>query len=611
CFAHPTRHQNCSTVGRKVTHPKRRCVVSKQLAQYIQKYYRRGIGKSKLTTREGDFLCTGCYDFECKKMNKKNKSTQEQEHIVEYNVEHEVKDLSYSSNSNEQEPDNEDEALSSSTSSNASMKQLIYKQEAVELLNNIFKLLNIERIVDVRDLDKLRTKMNQANINLYDLFDNILNLKSSSNSNSIDLFSSDVTLNDYKTLTDGLKQLFFISNKEQQIQLLTIAPSDWGRKKIEFFFNCTEHQAKEAIKLRYLYGILARPTYFSGNKPLPKDIIDQVINFYEDDRISRPSSNKKDKIKVNGEDKMFRFMDMTIRDAYLVFKNEFPHVPISHSKFFGLRPKWVKINCTNQTCLCIYHENFQLLLEALNNRNQTSWKLQQIIDSILCASPTEACYNSQCDDCGDGFASDIVKPTCQGDIDDNGNQIRWFNWVRVLGRVNLQEISGNVSTLLDKIDEQWPIILKHHYIKEKQKQYIHDIKKKSSNQDYVVVTCDFSENYTLIPHREVQQAHYYQQQIALFTIHIKIGDLHMNIAGISDYLDHDTTFVYCCQQKIISIIKDKFPMVKKIVYVSDGAGMHFKNKYNMYNLSCHKEEFGLEAVWIFTPTAHGKSAADG
>ncbi len=149
--AHPTRHKNCSKVGCKITHPKGRHAVSKRVAQFIRKYYNRGIGKSKLTIREGDFLCTNCYDFECKKMNKKYDSTQVQEGVVENHLEVEPMELLFSSDSSEEQPDNEDEALSSSSqiSSNVSMDQFYYKQEAVDLLNNIFELLNMERIADV------------------------------------------------------------------------------------------------------------------------------------------------------------------------------------------------------------------------------------------------------------------------------------------------------------------------------------------------------------------------------------------------------------------------------------------------------------------------------
>ncbi|CAF1546445.1 unnamed protein product [Adineta ricciae] len=607
--AHPTRHQN----RRKATHPKGKRVISKQFANYIQKYYRRGIGKSKLSIREGDFLCFKCYNFEFIKMSKKYKLTQVQESVVEHYPKLEPMEFVSFLNLTEAQSVIQDETLSSASpnSSNASMNEFYDKQEAVDSLNNVFELMNIERIVDVRHRDELRSKSNQVVVKLHNMHDSILDLKISSNSSNTHFLSSGVTLHDYQTLIDGLKQLFFISNKEQQLQLLTITPAEWGRKKIEYFFNCTEHQAKEAILLRYLYGVLARPTYFSGNKPLSKEIIDQVLEFYQDDRISRQSSNKKDKIKVNGEDKIFRFMDMCVGDAYLVFKNEFSNINISHSKFFALRPKWVKINCPSQGCLCIYHENFHLLLEAWNNRNDVDWDLQQLTDCILCTSTTESCYTEQCDDCGDRSPSDIMRLTCKGDIDDEDNEVRWFNWIRTSGKVSLQETSGSMATLLSKIDEQWAVILYHHHVKEQQKYFIHEIKQRSSDQDYVVITCDFAENYTLVAQREVQSAHWNQQQVAIFTIHVKIGDLHLNVAAISDYLNHDTVFVHCCQKTIVTMVKDKFPLVRKIVYVSDGAGMHFKNKYNMYNLSCHKEEFGIGAEWLFTATGHGKSACDG
>ena len=191
------------------------------------------------------------------------------------------------------------------------------------------------------------------------------------------------------------------------------------------------------------------------------------------------------------------------------------------------------------------------------------------------------------------------------------DEVSWFNWVRISNKIHLQEMNGDMPTLLDNIDDQWPIILKHHYVKDQQRLYIDDVKKKSNDHSYVVVTCDFAENYTLVAQREIQSAYWSHQQVAIFTIHIKIGDSHINLAAISDYLNHDTAFVYCCQQKITDFIKNKFPSVKKIVYVSDGASMHFKNKYNMMNLSFHKTDFLLEAEWLCTATSHGKSASDG
>ena len=154
-------------------------------------------------------------------------------------------------------------------------------------------------------------------------------------------------------------------------------------------------------------------------------------------------------------------------------------------------------------------------------------------------------------------------------------------------------------------------ILRHHYVYNQQKLFINDLEKYSNENDYLVVTCDFAENYTIFAQREVQSAYWSQHQVTIFTVHIKIGESHTNLSIINEYLDHETTFLYCCQQLITEFIKNQYPSINKLFYASDGAAMHFKNKYNMTNLYFHKIDFGLQAEWIFTATGHGKSACDG
>ena len=51
--------------------------------------------------------------------------------------------------------------------------------------------------------------------------------------------------------------------------------------------------------------------------------------------------------------------------------------------------------------------------------------------------------------------------------------------------------------------------------------------------------------------------------------------------------------------------------MKKIIYFTDGTKQHFKNRYQMANLVCHKEYFNFDAEWHFSATAHGKIVFDG
>ena len=63
------------------------------------------------------------------------------------------------------------------------------------------------------------------------------------------------------------------------------------------------------------------------------------------------------------------------------------------------------------------------------------------------------------------------------------------------------------------------------------------------------------------------------------------------------------------QKIIINYLKDNFEQ-KKMYYVTDGAGQHFKNKSSFAYLQAHEEYFDIPAEWHFHGTAHGKGACD-
>ena len=62
--AHPTRHVNDTKVGNRPSHPKGNHSISAQLARNIQTQYSSSIGMRKMLLKEGDRLCTTCYDRE-------------------------------------------------------------------------------------------------------------------------------------------------------------------------------------------------------------------------------------------------------------------------------------------------------------------------------------------------------------------------------------------------------------------------------------------------------------------------------------------------------------------------------------------------------------------
>ena len=70
------------------------------------------------------------------------------------------------------------------------------------------------------------------------------------------------------------------------------------------------------------------------------------------------------------------------------------------------------------------------------------------------------------------------------------------------------------------------------------------------------------------------------------------------MAVFSDNLIHDTVAVYLIQEIIIDYLKKSFDFVKKIIYFTDGAAQHFKNKHNFQNLH-HYENFPLKLSGTF------------
>lgn len=80
---------------------------------------------------------------------------------------------------------------------------------------------------------------------------------------------------------------------------------------------------------------------------------------------------------------------------------------------------------------------------------------------------------------------------------------------------------------------------------------------------------------------------------------------------LSESLKHDTAAVYAIQTLLIPEIKKIVRKVKKIIYITDGAKQHFKNRYQIANLIHHKEDFHIDAEWHYTAISHGKSMYDG
>lgn len=153
----------------------------------------------------------------------------------------------------------------------------------------------------------------------------------------------------------------------------------------------------------------------------------------------------------------------------------------------------------------------------------------------------------------------------------------------------------------------------HSFIAKQQAQYF-EHRKINLSDNKVLVTLDFSENYKYVIQDAVQAFHYNNDQCTIFTVvcYFKQDSKleHKSFVFLSDSTQHDTSAVYTIQGHLIPEIK-KLLEVKEIIYFSDGAKQHFKNRFQIINLVNHEEDFGIKAEWHYHATAHGKNACDG
>ena len=203
----------------------------------------------------------------------------------------------------------------------------------------------------------------------------------------------------------------------------------------------------------------------------------------------------------------------------------------------------------------------KVLLNAQFNKITAS----NLIDLIVCTSPVEDCFLGDCAKCNNITPSSVLRR--QLDTSDEDDKCSWSVWKLVDKKIDLHQIRGTIASLLYEIDESWSAFLAHSYFNREQRNFINELRIKSSHLSYAVVQIDFAENYTLLRQREVQAAHWNNQQATLFTVHIKIGNEHKNMVIISDYMRHDTAFIYCAQRLIIDYLRKHYPEVKKVNYL--------------------------------------------
>ena len=103
---------------------------------------------------------------------------------------------------------------------------------------------------------------------------------------------------------EQLKQKFHNKiNISQKIKLLSLVPVHWAIQETVNEFKTTQYMVKQARALRDVKGILGeRSTDIRNPKKLTTEVVNQIVNFYEDDSNSRLLPGAKDYISIKTVD---------------------------------------------------------------------------------------------------------------------------------------------------------------------------------------------------------------------------------------------------------------------------------------------------------------------
>lgn len=238
------------------------------------------------------------------------------------------------------------------------------------------------------------------------------------------------------------------------------------------------------------------------------------------------------------------------------------------------------------------------------------------IEKITCSPQTPACFFRTCSKCSDVnvLSSFLLSRFEENDIAED-DVITFKQWMTTNRRSSLEDISKPVDEFVQFFTEKIVKLASHSFISSQQSQFFKYRKEHLQSGEFFV-SCDFSENYSFLIQDAVQGYYWNNQQATIHPIVVyfknEMNELeHWSYIIISESLDHDAAAIYLFISKLIKKMKDKFPLIKKLIYMTDGTGAQYKNLNNFINLYMHRFDYGIEAEWHFHATSHGKGPCDG
>lgn len=422
-------------------------------------------------------------------------------------------------------------------------------------------------------------------------------------------------------LTQLIERFNGTEDKTVKLQVLSVLPVSWSLRKIEELFGASLSMVRTVKKLVSEHGIIPNPQART-RQGLPEELKVKVEEFYTDN--SRMLPGKKDYVSVKEEgirvQKQKMLVLLTLKELYALFNTKNPG-QIGFSKFAELRPRQCILagaSGTHSVCVCIHHENFSLLLEALKFEKEEDGKTKpmtvgEVLRLALCHDPKPECYLGMCKDCP---GAPPIQAAMEMYFDERiQSHVQFRKWTCV-DRSSLETCVSTVEEFMENVTDSLPDVTRHHFIAKEQGKHLNDLKANLQPTE-CLITGDFSENYSPIIQDAIQGMHWSKDQITIhpFVCYYKpegcTSPIVFNFVIISDYLEHNSLAVYAFQHKLLEALMKIIPNLLKVYYFSDGAASQYKNRQIALNLRMHFKDFKIVAEWHYCASCHGKGPCDG
>ncbi|KAM7292195.1 uncharacterized protein ISCGN_025437 [Ixodes scapularis] len=293
-----------------------------------------------------------------------------------------------------------------------------------------------------------------------------------------------------------------------------------------------------------------------------------------------------------------RYMTRSIREAYKLFKKANPDSKLGLTKFYSLRPKWVKLNPDQTVCACVCCTNFDLCLSALNSVREEKITAEGIVALCLCPDSTPNCLRGECKKCPSIDRLSLQELQLVPD-----EEIRFCTWENG----NLVNKTADSNAFLKEMQKWATRFSTHDFIRRSQREAVR-IEKSKVTTRHIVMNFDFAENWTVTLPHEMQEHHWHKRQISVFTCVASTSQGLKCFGVVCEDLCHDTAHAVLALRCIEDWLENNIPVYTSLTYISDGAPAHFKNRFQLYEF----QRAGLPKVkWVFSASGHGKSACDG